>query len=84
LGVTGFQSSRADLDFIRRTRRIDGPFILIKAGDDLYPQSNPRQKLAEALRGWRFWLKEQAQKNLQESPDAHPKVLAHWKKLANR
>jgi hypothetical protein len=31
LGVTGFQASCADLDFIRRTRSMDGPFMLIKA-----------------------------------------------------
>ena len=32
LGVSGFQSSCADLDFIRRTRHLDGPFMLIIRG----------------------------------------------------
>lgn len=29
LGVTGFQASCADLDIVRRNRRIDGPFMLV-------------------------------------------------------
>lgn len=82
LGVTGFQASAADLDFISRTRNMKGPFILIKAEDALYPQYDLRETPDNALAGWRPWLKEQAQKNLAENRQAHPNVLAHWKKLA--
>ena len=35
LGMTGFQASCADLDMVRRTRSIEGPFMLIKAEDAL-------------------------------------------------
>lgn len=86
LGVTGFQASCADLDFIRRTRGLEGPFMLIKAEDFLYPQNNPEKKLYEAELEWAPYLKEQAAKKLDESEgrEVHPDVLAHWKKLAGK
>lgn len=82
LGVTGFQSSCADLDFLRRNRNIAGPFIILKADDALYPQSDPLEKFLEARAQWRPWLAEEAKKKLAESEHAHPNVVAHWKKLA--
>lgn len=83
LGVTGFQASCADLDFIRRTRGMKGPFALLKAEDALYPQSDPTEKLAEAMENWKPWLKEQATKELADNRDfVHPKVKSHWKMLA--
>ena len=82
LGVTGFQSSCADLDFIRRNRSIKGPFMLLKGEDALYPQYDLPGKLAEAMEEWKPWLKEQAAKNLADKDGAHPNVVAHWKKLA--
>lgn len=83
LGVTGFQASCADLDFIRRTRHMDGPFILLKAEDALYPQYDLPAKLDEAMESWRPWLKEHAEKNLSKSEHAHPEVVKHWKELAS-
>ena len=83
LGVTGFQSSCADLDFLRRNRSLKGPFILLKAEDALYPQYDLREKLDEALNEWKPWLAEEAEKLL-ASGTAHPAVLAHWKNLAKK
>lgn len=83
LGVTGFQASCADLDFVRRNRNIAGPFILLKADDVLYPQYNLRERLGEALEEWKPWLREEAKKKLSETEHAHPNVIAHWKKLAD-
>jgi hypothetical protein len=82
LGMTGFQASCADLDVIRRTRSIKGPFMLLKGEDALYPQYDLRGKLDEALAEWRPWLREEAQRLLAERDHAHPNVLAHWKQLA--
>jgi hypothetical protein len=82
LGVTGFQASCADLDFVRRTRHIGGPFILLKGEDALYPQYDLEAKLAEAMQSWKPWLKEQAEKKLADPSHAHPDVRAHWKRLA--
>lgn len=82
LGITGFQSGCADFDILRRTRGMGGPFILLKGEDALYPQYDLLGKLDEAMEKWKPWLKEQAVKKLAESPDAHPNVLSHWRKLA--
>lgn len=84
LGVTGFQASCADLDFIRRTRNMEGAFIILKAEDMLYPQYDLPEKLFEAMDSWKPWLKEQAALKLKEKDlvHVHPDVLSHWKKLA--
>lgn len=83
LGCTGFQASCADLDVIRRTRRIDGPFLIIKAGDMVYPQYDLRERLERFMEESRPWVAEQARERLREqSPHAHPKVVAHWRRLA--
>jgi hypothetical protein len=82
LGSSGFQSSCADLDIIRRTRHLKGPFMLIKAEDALFPQYDLQARLAEAIRLWMPWIKEEAQTKLAENPEAHPKVIAHWRKLS--
>lgn len=82
LGVTGFQSGCADLDILRRTRHIEGPFMLIKGEDALYPQYDLQERLAKAMDEWKPWLKEQAETKLTESTSAHPDVVNHWKKLA--
>ncbi len=81
-GCTGFQASCADMDVLRRTRLIDGPFMIIKGEDALYPQYDLPGKLDEALDKWKPWFKEEAAKKLAENAGAHPAVIEHWKKLA--
>jgi hypothetical protein len=85
LGVTGFQASCADLDILRRSRHLDGPFIILKGEDMLYPQYDLPEKLREAMGEWQGWIAEEAKKKLAEHPDGnvHPNVLAHWKRLAS-
>lgn len=83
LGVTGFQASCADLDVLRRTRSLKGPFILLKAEDMLYPQYNLQQKLRDAMNDWGEWAADEAKKKLAEdSEHAHPDVVARWTMLA--
>lgn len=84
LGVTGFQASCADLDILRRTRSLDGPFILLKGEDALYPQYDLQGKLADAMNDWAPWLKEQAALKLAETGMAHPAVKEHWQRLAEQ
>lgn len=84
LGSTGFQASCADLDFLRRSRSIKGPFILLKGEDALFPQYDLREKLEEALTEWSLWLKQEAQKKLKHAEGAHPDAVAHWRKLTAR
>ena len=85
LGVTGFQASCADLDFIRRTRRIDGPFIIMQMRDALYPQYDLPGRLCEWLEKdeSKGWMREQARKLVAEANGyVHPNVMAHWLRLA--
>jgi hypothetical protein len=86
LGITGFQASAADLDVIRRTRSIEGSFILFKAEDLLYPQYDLEQKMRMWAVDQSDWLAERAKLKLAEfegkEHQPHPDVLAHWKKLA--
>lgn len=83
LGVTGFQASCADLDIIKRTRRLKGPFSLVRLEDTLYPQYDVPGRLAEFIADNREWQREEAQKLLDKrSAEAHPNVVAHWRKLA--
>ncbi|CAN5951006.1 unnamed protein product [Sphagnum jensenii] len=81
LGVTGFQLSCADMDFIKRTRGYKGPFMIINGENALYPDLHGR--LMEAMEEWKPWLKEQAQMKLRDARQANPNVIAHWKMLAD-
>lgn len=85
LGVTGFQASCADLDIIRRTRHMEGPFILLKAEDMVYPQYDLHKKLDEFMIESAPWVKEQASIKLRDTNKefTHPDVIAHWESLAN-
>jgi len=83
LGVTGFQASCADLDIVRRTRSIKGPFMLIDGEKMLYPQYDLHAILSEAMNGWKEWAAKEAVKKLAETTSAHPDVVAHWKSLAS-
>lgn len=83
VGASGFQASCADLDIVRRTRLLDGPFALIDANDMLYPQNDIYGKAEKLLEGWKPWAAEEAKKKLAESPEhVHPEVKQHWEMLA--
>jgi hypothetical protein len=85
LGVSGFQASCADLDILRRTRRLKHGFSIVDYENLLYPQYCN----AEHFPGWEQMIRENisilagAAKERIESTDhgtcAHPDVLAHWK-----
>lgn len=83
LGVTGFQASCADMDILRRTRSLEGPFMILDGQNALYPQYDLEGKVREWLGGDDFkeWISEQAKKKLAESDGASPSVVAHWRSL---
>jgi phage shock protein A len=83
VGATGFQSSMADMDVIRRTRMLKGPFMLINGEDALYPQYDLPARLEENMEKWKPWLKEEAVKKLTERGSANSSVIEHWLKLAS-
>lgn len=85
LGVTGFQASCADLDIISRTRGMKHGFRLINYADLLYPQYRDKidaitfdALIAENGEA----LGKEARVLLAENRDAHPNVIAHWKRIA--
>ena len=83
LGVTGFQASCADMDIIRRTRGMKGPFAIIDGNDMLYPQYDIPGKVNEMLEKWMPWAAGEAKKMLAERSEyASPGVVAHWEFLA--
>lgn len=88
LGVTGFQASCADLDFIRRTRNFEGPFMLVDAAQQLYPQYHPLKDTEEFLssESTTQWLAKQAREKISESDQSsvHPDVWSHWEQLASQ
>jgi hypothetical protein len=85
-GTTGFQAGCADLDIIRRTRRLKGPFMIVKLEDTLYPQYDVEGDVRKFLNSPRSlqWLKEQALEQLEKTTkgNVHQHVLEHWKRLA--
>jgi hypothetical protein len=66
LGVTGFQHSIAMLRLYGKAMHIDGPFMMVKVQDALYPQYDLPGRLAEFLDEQRGWLAEQARAKLAE------------------
>ncbi len=61
---------------------MNGPFVILKGEDELYPQYDNHKKLEESREAWKGWIAEQAAKKLVEVDAAHPAVVEHWKKLA--
>lgn len=86
LGTTGFQASCADMDILRRTRGLTGPFMLIKGEDLLYPQCDIPQKVDDFIRESQPWAAEEAKKKLADPSNvhAHPDVRTRWEQLAGQ
>jgi hypothetical protein len=85
LGVTGFQARCADLDILRRTRRMKEGFKIINYEHLLYPQYLNEEHFpgfGTLIRENASRLSKAAKKLLAESSFAHPDVIAHWKMLS--
>lgn len=86
VGATGFQASCADMDILRRTRRMgDSPFAIIKGEDMIFPQYGIQRRADELKEKWKSWARDEAQKLLREhqNKEIHPDVRAHWEMLAS-
>jgi hypothetical protein len=83
VGASGFQASCADLDFMRRSRRLEN-FMIVDLNDAMYPQTDPLRKVSKWLNENKQVLAEKAQKELDEKHElVHPDVERHWRSLAN-
>lgn len=82
LGCTGFQAGCADLDIIRRVRGLKNGFRIFNYDNLLYPQyENEYPTWDQLLEENKKNLAELAREKLANYPQAHPNVIAHWKKL---
>lgn len=91
LGMTGFQASYAELDFLRRTRGLEAGFRVIDYSLMLYPQYwDENGDLFRILLREEDTLEtiaEEAKKLLEtisEDSVVHPDVKAHWQQLAQK
>lgn len=86
LGVTGFQASCADLDFLKRTRGYTMGFRVINYENLLYPQycdDDHFPNWSGLIREHAEELSKQAKVNLEKDDGlVHPNVRAHWQMLA--
>jgi hypothetical protein len=85
LGVTGFQASCADLDFLARTRNMKLGFIVLNGRDLMYPQYDLRKRLEDFITQTMSspnFLSE-VRKSFNED-SAVPAVREHWKSILQR
>lgn len=84
MGMTGFQAGWASLTAYAEIQGIDGPLMMLKGEDLLYPQYDVPAKVATWIEEQEEWLVVQATKKLMESGDqAHPSVRRHWEELTD-
>lgn len=84
-GITGAQSSFADLDIIRRTRGLKMGGRILDYEKLLYPQYCNAESFPgvnDLLASQAAELAKEAQRRLDEGPGAHTNVLLHWRRLA--
>lgn len=87
LGVTGFQASCADLDFLRRLRGYEMGFRVLNYENLLYPQYADREHFpthADLTKENIERLGKRAAELLAENERAHPNVRRWWEDLADR
>jgi hypothetical protein len=91
LGVTGFQASWADMQFLSRTRGMEDGFRILDYSNLLYPQYENEFDLSmdklieeniEHLRPKAIKLLEK-DKNDDGTYNAHEDIVAHWERIAN-
>lgn len=86
LGVTGFQASCADMDFLKRSRGYEFGFRIIDYSNLLYPQYLTSERFPShqaLLKESLPVLAKEAKRLLSKSPDAHPEVVARWKYIVD-
>jgi hypothetical protein len=84
VGATGFQASWSALKFYAEAMNVDGPFMVVKLEDALYPQYDLEGRVRDFIREQRPWLAEQAaQKLAGDSGHAVDSVRAHWQALVD-
>ena len=86
LGTTGFQSSCADMDILRRTRNMEDGFRILNYEHLLFPQylnSEHFPTHTQLIEQNKDALRKKAKEKLAEVDMVHPEVKARWEYLAN-
>lgn len=84
LGVTGFQASCADLDFLRRTRGLKYGFQILNYENLLYPQYTDRfPTRSQILKDNIDEIGKAAEELLAQKERVHPEVKRHWEDLVD-
>lgn len=83
-GMTGFQASWAGLQFLRKSRGMEHPFMIVDGGKLLYPQYDLHRDLEKFIEETKSQLADVALENL-KSVDSytHDNVVRHWEYLAS-
>lgn len=84
-GITGFQASWADLEFLAKVRNLKGPFAILDSEKMLYPQyPTAVEQAREYEEEWKPWLAKEAKRlmTVRKQEEVAPRVWAHWEKLA--
>ena len=80
-GITGFQASFIGWEMIKEFfHESKIGMRLVDYEDMLYPQYKEKFEKTISQNTWES-LQKQAEINLKESPNAHPKVIKHWKSI---
>lgn len=84
-GMTGFQASWSGLQFIKQTRNIDAPFMIVDSSKLLYPQYDLESDVREFLEESKKGLAEKARENLKDAnKHTSSRVIARWEELAKQ
>ncbi|WP_144509847.1 hypothetical protein [Bacillus sp. FJAT-22090] len=82
-GMTGFQASWSGLQFIKTTRNIDAPFMIVDSSKLLYPQYDLEKDVHEFLENSKKELAAKARENLKDvDKHTNSKVIERWKEIA--
>lgn len=81
-GISGFQAGAIALQIWCEFLHVEGPFRVVEYHDMLFPQY--KNKFDKTMTYETFsWLKEKAQKFLENPESLHPKVKKHLKTIVN-
>lgn len=82
-GITGFQASFIVWELVRKFMHESKVGMkLVDYEDMLYPQYEKKFEKTISRETWAL-IKYQAKINLQESPNANPKVIEHWQSIVD-
>ncbi|ASA22595.1 hypothetical protein [Paenibacillus donghaensis] len=82
-GMTGFQCGWSGMEFIRKTKGIEGPFGIVDGSKLLYPQYDLINQVREWIEDWKPEVGKVAKEKLENDDGmTSPNVRKRWEELA--